>query len=157
MDARAFRKLALALAASLLLPLLALQPARANVSLSYFLAIAGNRTGQIALTWGTETEADAAAFRLLRGIEPVFASAQLIHQAQPRGSAVSGADYAYLDSELVPEQRYYYWLVGIANSGQELLLATAWQIAPGEVGPSPRRLFLPVVCAPPENSNGLTS
>ena len=101
----------------LLSPLLAVAPAQANVSLSYFELGQGSTSSQLVVRWGTETETNTAGFRIRRGTTANPAQAADIHTEPARGSATNGFDYQYIDNGLTPGQVYYYWLQEIETSG----------------------------------------
>jgi hypothetical protein len=115
----------------------------AAVSLTYFELVPGLGSGQVAVLWGTETEVDVAAFQIRRNDVPVLSTAQVVHLEPGRGSAVSGADYEWMDSGLVPGQHYYYWLYDITTSGTVEFLASDDVVASG--ASQPYLFFLPTV------------
>jgi hypothetical protein len=101
----------------LAISLLAVSPARANVTLSYFEVEQGVGSNQLVIKWGTETETDTAGFRIRRGTNANPTQGAFIHTEPARGSAISGFDYRYVDSGLTPGQVYYYWLVELETGG----------------------------------------
>lgn len=103
------------------LPLAA--PASANVDLAYFDLLPASTNTQLLIKWGTETETDTAAFRLKRATVNDVTQAQTIKDEQARGTAISGADYEYTDSNLTPGQVYFYWLVELTTSGGQEVVA----------------------------------
>jgi hypothetical protein len=127
---------------AVLLTLLIALPARANVDLSYFDVVQGSSASQLIVRWGTETETDTAAFEIKRGVSAASAQAVAIRTEPARGSAVSGADYEYIDDTAVPGQVYFYWLVELTRDNQQVELGVRQITAGGP--PTPPATATPV-------------
>jgi hypothetical protein len=94
-------------------------PAHAAVELSYFEVEQGPVPPQLLVKWGTETERDTVLFILKRGENANPAQAAEIHTAPARGTAVTGWDYEFTDTDVSNGRVYYYWLIERTGSGQE--------------------------------------
>lgn len=116
--------------------------ALANVGLTSFDAVAGPRAAEITVRWTTETEVDAIAFRVVRSTQPLVQTATEVATLPALGSGTGGASYEYIDTGLVPGQRYYYWLYEFTSSGSFYLLTqAATAVAPVQSTLSLRRFF----------------
>lgn len=82
-------------------------PARAEVDLAYYEVIPGLNPTEVIVRWSTDREIGTAGFRIRRGVTPDPTQAVDIHTAPARGSSISGYDYEYIDTGLVPGQVYY--------------------------------------------------
>jgi hypothetical protein len=128
---------------AVMLSLVIAAPTHAGVGLSYFELVQGTSATQVVVTWGTETETDTAGFVIKRATDPNPAQALIIHIEPARGSAITGYDYRYTDTNLTPGQVYYYWLIELTTSG-ELVTLGARQITAGATPPPGSRVFLPL-------------
>jgi hypothetical protein len=123
--------------------LLAITPAAsASVVLSYFELEQGSLPTEVWVRWGTESETNTAAFRIYRGTSADPAQATLVLTVPARGSAVSGADYEFLDGDLTRGQVYHYWLTELNTSGTQTTLAASQIMAGGAQLP---RIYLPLL------------
>lgn len=129
---------------ALLVLAMAATVAQASVGLTYFGAVSGPDVAQITVSWETETETDTVAFRVVRSTQPLVQTAIQVYLAPAMGSATTGARYDFVDSGLVPGQRYYYWLYAITTSGAvHLITQAATAVAPVQ-SVLTQRLFLPL-------------
>ncbi len=83
-----------------------------------YRAIARNAT--IELQWQTALEVDIAGFRLWRSTTGVRADANEITTAliAARGSAATGADYRFVDTDVSTGTTYTYWLQSVQTDGR---------------------------------------
>jgi uncharacterized protein (DUF362 family) len=97
--------------------LLGSRPRPTAVDLVSFTASAQGNT--ILLGWETATEIDTLGFNLYRGVTPSSASLRLNEDPIPSKAPGSlyGATYTWLDENIVPGIRYYYWLQDVGNYG----------------------------------------
>ncbi len=124
--------------------LLAATVAQASVGLTHFDATPGPGAAQITITWGTETELDVVAFRVVRSTQPLVQTAIQVHVTPAVGSGVGGAEYDFVDSGLVAGQRYFYWLYQITAAGDVYLISqAATAVAPAQ-STLTRRTYLPL-------------
>lgn len=128
---RPFLTQALALALALLAGLSAVVPVQAFVDLAYFEVVPGTSATELIVRWGTETETGTAGFRIKRGVTSDMGQAQDIHTEPARGSATTGSDYEYIDRGLTAGQLYYYWLVELTTTGQQMVLDSTSATAGG--------------------------
>lgn len=130
---------------------------RANVVLSYFELTRGSSPTQVIVRWGTESESSTAGFLLKRAVNADPGQASAIHTEPARGSAISGADYEYIDNGLTPGQVYYYWLYELTTDGDQVFLAVA-HITAGGIPPSgPPRTYLPLITISASSHGGATN
>jgi hypothetical protein len=94
-------------------------PAHAAVELSYFEIEQVPGPPQLLVKWGTETERDTVLFILKRGDNANPAQANEIHRTPARGTAVTGWDYEFPDTDVTDGRVYYYWLIEQTGSGEE--------------------------------------
>ncbi|MCA9869953.1 MAG: hypothetical protein KDI03_01480 [Anaerolineae bacterium] len=136
------RQIAGAVLAFILL-VLAATAAQASVGLTHFDATPGPGVAEITVSWGTETEVDAVAFRLVRSTQPLVQTAVQVYLTPALGSPTTGAEYSFVDSGLVSGERYYYWLYEINRSGDIVLLAQypVTAVAPPQFVLLPRAFF----------------
>ncbi len=125
------------------LALVAAASAQAGIGLSYFEVAQGTVPTEVVVTWGTESETNVAAFMIKRATIADPLQAQVVHIEQASGSAISGDDYQFTDTNLTPGQIYYYWLIELTTSGELIPLAVR-QIIAGETPPGEPRVFLPL-------------
>ena len=117
---------------------------QASVGLTHFEATPGPGAAQITVTWGTETELNVVAFRVVRSTQPLVQTATLIRVMPAVGSGVGGAEYEFVDSSLVAGQRYFYWLYEITAAGDVYLISQAvTAVAPAQ-STLARRTYLPL-------------
>ncbi len=116
-------------------------PAHAAVELDYFEVEQGPVPPQLLVKWGTETERDTVQFVLKRGENANPAQAAEIHTTPARGTAVTGADYQFTDTNVTNGRVYYYWLIELTGSGQEKEVgATQATAGGGTATPTPTEL-----------------
>ena len=128
--------------------LLAAAPARANVSLTYFTLEQGTSATQIVIKWGTETETNTGGYIIRRGDNANPAQARDIHTEPSRGSATTGFDYQYVDSdEVISGQVFYYWLIEVETGGRLNNLDNG-QITAGGGTATPTPTSQPVTATP---------
>jgi hypothetical protein len=127
---------------AVMLSLAGAAPTRAGVELGYFELVHGTLPTQVNVTWGTERETDAVAFVIERATVLDPAQALIIRIEPARGSAVTGFDYQFTDTELTPGQIYYYWLIELTTDGQLVHLGVR-QITAGVTLPTEPRAFMP--------------
>jgi len=102
------------------------------VELFGFAALAGN--GQVRLEWATATETDNHSFEILRdGVK--------VAEIESRGSASTGADYAWIDNDVVNGTTYSYSLVAVDMNGGRSTLRIA-EATPAESAGIPREYSL---------------
>ena len=117
---------------------------QASVGLTHFEATPGPGAAQITVTWGTETELNVVAFRVVRSTQPLVQTATQIIVMPAVGSGVGGAEYEFVDSSLVAGQRYFYWLYEITAAGDVYLISQAvTAVAPAQ-STLARRTYLPL-------------
>lgn len=92
-------------------------PVRADVDLAYYEVVQGSNPTEVIVRWSTDREIGTAGFRIRRGVTPDPTQAVDIHTAPARGSSISGYDYEYADTGLVPGRVYYYWLLELTSDG----------------------------------------
>jgi hypothetical protein len=138
---------------AVMLSLAGAAPTRAGVELGYFELVNGTPPTQVKVTWGTETETDAVSFVIERATVPDPAQALIIHIEPARGSAVTGFDYQFTDTELTPGQVYYYWLIELTTNGQLVPLGVRQITAGGTQLPEPRA-FMPLALISANSSVG---
>lgn len=129
---------------ALLILALAALPAQASVRLAYFGAAPGPASGQITVSWQTETELGVVAFRVVRSTQPLVQTASLVHQTQAVGSGSSGAWYDFVDTSVVAGQRYYYWLYEVTAAGEVYLISQAATAVAPTQSPLTPRAWLPL-------------
>ena len=86
-------------------------------------------TAQIEIEWVTETEFETAGFNIYRGLTADGPFEQVNNRLLPSdGDAAHGANYSFIDSNVVAGQTYYYRLeeVEYDNSRQK------YDIGPGQ-------------------------
>lgn len=80
------------------------------------------RPVQVVVRWQTAMEVDAIGFNLLRSTDPdgerVQLNDKLIPSQAPGG--LGGAFYEFVDTDVTPGVTYYYWLVFVDTSGEEV-------------------------------------
>ena len=117
---------------------------QAGVGLTHFDAAPGPGAAQITVSWETETEVDTVGFRVVRSTQPLVQTAVAVQVVAAVGSATTGAQYQFIDSDLIPGQRYYYWLYEITSSGDAYLISqAATAVAPAQSTLS-RRAYFPL-------------
>ena len=89
-----------------------------GINLLYLRASA--RDTGVLVEWASLIEVDTYGFWLYRATVNQFAQASRLFFQPGRGS-LSGAEYAYLDKDVIGEQRYVYWLVEVDNEGRQTL------------------------------------
>ena len=116
-----------------------------SVDLLYFEGQQNNLG--VLLGWATAVEYDNFGFRLLRSESGSLADAVEIAFIPGQGhGAHGGADYGYLDQDVLPAKQYTYWLVDVDLSGLETAHAPLTVVtAIGGVPGNAYRLFLPVI------------
>jgi len=99
-----------------------LPSAKASVDLIYFRTIAGQQV--ITLEWATASEIDFLGFLIYRGLTSNLAEAETIGTFIPAEGLppAGGAEYDYIDTDVIDEVVYYYWLAsvdqGVSNPSQ---------------------------------------
>jgi hypothetical protein len=108
-----------------------------GIDLVSFTATAQGNT--ILVTWQTAAETDTLGFNLYRSDRPSGEPVRLNRDPIPSQvpGALDGGIYTWLDRDIVPGIRYYYWLEDVGTYGA----ATRH----GPVQSSAQRVFLPVV------------
>jgi uncharacterized repeat protein (TIGR01451 family) len=103
------------------------------IQLAYF-TVARQASG-VLVRWGTLSEQNTLAFRILRGTTPERAQATLVATLESQSS--QGADYTWLDRTAPASGRLYYWLVEVETGGAET------PYGPAVVGGA--RVYLPLI------------
>ena len=80
--------------------------AAASVHLLYFRATAGNNS--ILVEWETATEQGIVAFNLYRSEDSGSKGQQIGDTFPSKGDDITGAEYSYLDTDVVPGVRYLF-------------------------------------------------
>ncbi len=72
------------------------------------------REDGVLVEWATSTELDVYGFEIQRADRDQFDQARQIAFQAGQGSR-DGAEYAYLDKDVGPELRYWYWVIALDN------------------------------------------
>jgi len=111
--------IALAGAATCVVVLASVLPARAAVELAYFYV--SFRTNDVLIEWGTVSEVTTWGFNLYRAETEQFSQAHLLNENVIEASMQPGGDrYSYVDSSVEAGVTYYYWLEVLDSSGDKV-------------------------------------
>ena len=96
------------------------------VSLSSFRPVRDSATGQVVITWITESELNNAGFNILRSDrgDGVFAIVNLKGLIAGRGTTSERHVYTYIDTTAKPNVVYYYRIEDISLDGKHTTLRT---------------------------------
>ena len=90
----------------------ALKPALASIVLSSFSATP--QANSVQIDWETATEFDIAGFYLLRSTSEFSDYSAITDLIPAQGSGITGASYAFIDSDVTTGVIYYYRLQAIS-------------------------------------------
>jgi hypothetical protein len=79
--------------------------------------------GGVIVIWKTTLEVDLLGFRIYRSIDPQGAKQLMTDDLIPAKGIgqIAGADYSFLDNQIVPGQVYFYWLESVETDTSQWL------------------------------------
>ncbi len=114
--------------------LMAVASVHASVTLVSFTASPGHQ--QVELRWETATEINNAGFFISRGLTHTGVYTRVSPFIPAEGDDLTGAEYSYLDQDLVNGMLYYYMLEAISND-QSVESHGPISVTVGEPSPTP--------------------
>lgn len=84
---------------------------------------AASSMGAVLLSWETASEKDAYLYEIRRSYAASIGCdhAEVIGEVQAGGNSSTPKTYSFTDTQVEPEEIYYYWLVGITTGGQRTI------------------------------------
>jgi hypothetical protein len=78
---------------------------------------------KIILTWRTETERDGYLYEVRRSkdVSSGCDHAEIIGEVEAQGNSSGQRTYTFIDDIITPRSMYYYWVIGITQSGQRII------------------------------------
>ena len=106
------------------------------ICLSEFNAVVGS--GNVMLNWRSESEKDAYVYQVKRAqtLNTGSYKAELIGEVPASGNSSVPNNYGFIDSDILANTTYFYWLVGITLTGQRTIMGPVSVRIPGTVSPT---------------------